>query len=105
MLVAGLLLALCALIGLSFGTIIRHTAGAISATIAVIYVLAVACLVLPRPWNTRIGQFTLPFAAYQLISQHPQPGLLSRGMALVVMLAWPAGALVVAGVLLIRRDA
>lgn len=104
-LAAGLLLSLCALIGLSLGTIIRHTPGAITATLAVIYLLAAACLLLPRPWNTRAGRFTLPFAAYQVITQHPQPGLLSPVLSLLVLLAWPAAALVAAGVLLKHRDA
>lgn len=104
-LVAGLLLALCALIALSLGAIIRSTAGAITATIGVVYLLAAACLVLPQPWNTRIGRFTLPFAAYQVITQHPQPGLLSPVLSLLVMLAWPAAALVAAGILLTQRDA
>jgi hypothetical protein len=103
-LAAGLLLAICTLIGLGLGAIIRHTAGAIAATIAVIYVLAVACLVMPRPWDTRIGRFTLPFAAYQLVTQHPQASLLSPGLSLVILLAWPAAVLTVAGWLLTRRD-
>ena len=104
-LAAGLLLAVCALIGLGLGAITRHTAGAIAATIAVIYLLAVACLVMPRPWDTRIGRFTLPFAAYQLVTQHPQASLLSPGLSLLVLLAWPAAVLTVAGLLLTRRDA
>lgn len=104
-LVAGLLLALCALIGLSLGTIIRYPAGAIAATIGVIYLLAAACLLLPRPWNMMVGRFTLPFAAYQVITQHPQPGLLSPVLSLLVMLSWPAAALVTAGILLTHRDA
>ena len=104
-LAAGLLLAVCALIGLGLGAMIRYTPGAISATIAVIYLLAVACLLLPRPWNTRIGRFSLPFAAYQLVTQHPQANLLSPGLSLLVVLLWPAAALTLAGVLLTRRDA
>jgi ABC-2 type transport system permease protein len=104
-LAAGTLLAVCALVGLSFGAITRHTAGAIAATLGAIYLLAAACLALPSPWNLRVGKFTLPFAAYQVITQHPQPGLLSPLLSVLVMLAWPAAALVVAGLLLIRRDA
>jgi ABC-2 type transport system permease protein len=104
-LAAGLLLAVCALTGLGLGAIIRHTAAAIAATIAVIYLLGAACLALPAHWNTRIGRFTLPFAAYQLISQHPQAGLLSPVLSLVMLLAWPAAVLAVAGFVLSRRDA
>jgi ABC-2 type transport system permease protein len=104
-LAAGLLLAVGALTGLGLGAIIRHTAGAIAATIAVIYLLGAACLALPTPWNTRIGRFTLPFAAFQLISQHPHAALLSPILSLVILLAWPVAVLTVAGFLLGRRDA
>jgi ABC-2 type transport system permease protein len=104
-LAAGLLLAVGALTGLGLGAIVRHTAGAIVATIAVIYLLGAACLALPAPWNTSIGRFTLPFAAYQLISQHRQAVLLSPGLSLLILLAWPVAVLTVAGFLLARRDA
>ena len=103
-LAAGFLLCVCALVGLGLGAIIRHTAGSIAATIVVIYLVAVLCLVLPSPWNTRLGRFTLPFAAYQVVTLHPQAHLFSPGVSLLVILAWPAAALVTAGILLARRD-
>jgi ABC-2 type transport system permease protein len=103
-LAAGFLLCVCALVGLALGAIIRHTAGSIAATIGAIVLLAVLCLVLPPPWNTRIGRFTLPFAAYQVVTQHPQASLFSPGISLLILLAWPAVALAAAGVLVTRRD-
>ncbi len=104
-LAAGLLLAVCTLIGVGLGGVFRRTPGGIAATIAVIYLLAVLCLVLPHPWNTRIGRFTLPFAAYQVVTQHPLAGLFSPGPSLLILLAWPAAALLAAAVALTRRDA
>lgn len=103
-LAAGLLLAVCALIGLGLGAVTRRTPGGIAATIGVIYLLALLSLVLPHPWNTRIGRFTLPFAAYQLITQHPLTSLFSPGLSLLVLLAWPVAALLAAAVVLTRRD-
>ena len=103
-LAAGFVLCACVLVGLGLGAIIRRTAGAIAATIGVIYLVAVLCLVLPPPWNVRIGRFTLPFAAYQVVARHSQPGLFSPGVSLLVLIAWPAVILVTAGVLLARRD-
>jgi len=103
-LAAGFVLCACVLVGLGLGAIIRHTAGAIAATIGVIYLVGVLCLVLPPPWNVRIGRFTLPFAAYQVVARHSQPGLFSPGVSLLVLIAWPAVILVTAGVLLARRD-
>jgi len=104
-LAAGLVLAACAVVGLGLGAIIRHTAGAIAATIAVIYLLAAACLLLPSPWNARICRFTLPVAAYQVVALHPQAGLLSPALSLLVLLAWPGAILIVAAVVITRRDA
>jgi ABC-2 type transport system permease protein len=104
-LAAGLVLAACVLAGLGLGAIIRHTAGAIAATVAVIYLLAAACLFLPAPWNARIGRFTLPVAAYQVVALHPQAGLLPPALSLLVLLAWPAAILLIAAFLITRRDA
>ena len=73
--------------------------------VTVIYLLAVLCLVLPSPWNVRLGRFTLPFAAYQLITAHPQPGLLSPGLSMLVLIGWPAAALLAATLVITRRDA
>jgi ABC-type transport system involved in multi-copper enzyme maturation permease subunit len=101
---AGLLLCVCALLGLALGAIIRHTAGGIAATVAVILVPAILAL-LPAPWNGRLGRFTLLEAARQVSALHPATDLFSPGWSLLVVLAWPAAALAVAAVLITRRDA
>ncbi len=104
-LAAGFVLAACAAVGVGVGAGIRHTAGAIAAAVTVIYLLAVLCLVLPSPWKVRLGRFTLPFAAYQLVTLHPQPGLLSPGLSMLVLIGWPAAALLAAALVITRRDA
>ncbi len=104
-LAAGFVLPACAVAGVGIGAAIRHTAGAIAAAVTVLYLLAVLCLVLPSPWNVRLGRFTLPFAAYQLVTLHPQPGLLPRGLSMLVLIGWPAAALLAAALLITRRDA
>jgi ABC-2 type transport system permease protein len=101
---AGLLLCVCTLLGLALGAIIRHTAGGIAATIAVIVVPGIVAL-LPSPWSGRIGRFTLLDAARQVSALHPAADLFSPGWSLLVLLAWPAAALAVAAVLITRRDA
>ena len=101
---AGLLLCVCALLGLALGAIIRHTAGGIAATIAVILVPGIAAL-LPSPWDGRIGRFTLLEAAQQVSALHPAADLFSPGRSLLVLLAWPAAGLAAAALLITRRDA
>ena len=103
-LAAGFVLAVCALVGVGAGAAIRHTAGAIAAAVTVVYLVAVLCLVLPAPWNLRLGRFTLPFAAYAEVSAHPPAGLLSPWLSLLILIAWPAAALLAAAILLTRRD-
>ena len=103
-LVAGCTLAACALVGVGVGAIIRHTAGAIAAAVTVVYLLAAVCLALPQPWNVRLGRFTLPFAAYADVAAHPPAGSFSLGFSLLILIAWPAAALLVAAIVLTRRD-
>jgi ABC-2 type transport system permease protein len=103
-LAAGLLLCVCALLGLALGSVIRHTAGGIAATIAVIVLPSILGL-LPAPWNGRIGRFTLLLAARQVTALRPAANLFSPGWSLLVLLAWPAAALAAASVLITRRDA
>jgi ABC-2 type transport system permease protein len=101
---AGLLLCVCTLLGLALGAIVRHTAGGIAATIAVILVPGIVAL-LPSPWSGRIGRFTLLDAARQVSALHPAADLFSPGWSLLVLLAWPAAALAVAAILITQRDA
>ena len=103
-LAAGFVLAACAVTGVAVGAIIRHTAGAIAAALTAVCLLAVLCLALPAPWNLRIGRFTLPFAAYDVVAAHPPAGLLSPWLSLLVLIAWPAAALLAAAFVLTRRD-
>jgi ABC-2 type transport system permease protein len=104
-LAGGFVLCACALTALSLGAIIRHTAGAIAATLAAIYGLAALCLVLPAPWRYDVGRLTMPLAAFQVLAMHPQPGLLSPAVSMVVLVAWPAAALLAAGLVISSRDA
>ena len=59
---------------------------------------------LPAPWNGTIGRFTILLASYQMVALHPRSDLLSAGLSMVVVLTWPAAALVLAAAL-INRDA
>jgi len=102
-LAAGLLLAATVLLGLALGAIVRHTAGGIVATIAVIALPGLVA-VAPAPWNARIGRFTLIDAARQITALHSATNLFSPALSLLVLLAWPAGALAVAAVVITRRD-
>jgi ABC-2 type transport system permease protein len=100
----GVLLTVCALLGLGIGALIRHTAGAIAAFVGVLVVPAALGL-LPAPWNDRIGRFSLIDAAQQVAASHPRTGLFSPAWSLVVLIAWPTLALLAAAIQVTRRDA
>jgi ABC-2 type transport system permease protein len=99
----GSMLAVSALLGVGLGAMLRHTAGAVATCCAVIFLPGLLNF-LPSPYDARIGQFTLPDAAQQVMALHPQNGRLSPGWSLAVLVAWPAAALVLAAGAL-RRDA
>ena len=99
---AGISLCAVAVLGVSLGAIIRHTAGAVVALPALIY-LPLVLLSLPAPWGDRIGRFTILMASYQLVSLHTQADLLAPALSMMVLLAWPAVGLLVAAVL-VNRD-
>ncbi len=103
-LATGLLLCVCALIGVAFGAIIRHTAGGIAAAIGRDRSLPAILALLPPPWSDRIGRFTLLDAARQLTALHPQTDLFAPALSLLVLLAWPAVALAAASLLITRHD-
>jgi len=103
-LASGLLLFVVATMGLGLGAIIRHTAGGIAALIGLI-VLPVILGLLPAPWGNRLARFTLFDAVRQVTALHPATDLFAPAASLLVLLAWPALTLLVAAVVITRRDA
>ena len=69
-LAAGFYPAVMAWAGRGLGAVIRHTAGAITALVGVVFLLPTIVNALPAPWNIRIGRCTLNLAAQQTIYQH-----------------------------------
>jgi ABC-2 type transport system permease protein len=103
-LAAGLLLFVVAIMGLGLGAIVRHTGGGIAALVGLILLPSIL-LALPAPWGARIGRFTLADAALQVTALHPATNLFAPAWSLLVLLAWPAVTLLVAALLITRRDA
>jgi hypothetical protein len=100
---SGTLLFVCAMLGLAFGAITRHTAGGIAATVALIVLPSIAAL-FPRPWGARIGRFTIIDAAQQVSLLHPQTNMFSPAISMLILLAWPAAALLAAAVTITRTQ-
>jgi hypothetical protein len=102
----GLYLAVLGLFAMAIGTIVRHTAGAITGVIAFVIVLEPLSGLIPGTWGDHIHGY-LPTAAGRLIIQTGQHSgqVLSPWEGFGVFCLWTAVLLVAGGILLNRRDA
>jgi hypothetical protein len=103
-LMAGAVPCLLGLIGLGLGALIRHTAGAVTAAIAVFFMLPFAVTALPHSAAIK-SWLPLLLAENSLSAAKPVPEALSPWVALLMMCVYAAAALIAGGVALTRRDA
>ncbi len=98
-------LALIGVFSVALGFIIRSTAGGVATLFGLLLVVPNLGLLLPAGWR----EHTLPYlpsnAGASMFSAVTADGSLSAGAGLLVLLVWVVGALVVAALLLRRRDA
>jgi len=105
-LMAGAYPALIALIGLGLGALIRHTAGAISAVVGVLFVLPLILLPLGTSIQNSVGQFMpMLIAENSLTAVKPVAHSLSAGVGFAVLCLYALAALAAGGWALARRDA
>jgi ABC-2 type transport system permease protein len=105
-LMAGAYPALVGLIGLGLGAVIRHTAGAISALVGVLFVLPLILVPLGTSIQNSIGQFMpMIIAENSLTAVKPVPHSLSPGLGFGVLCLYAVAALAIGGWALARRDA
>ncbi len=102
----GLYLAMVGLFALAIGAIVRHTAAGITGVIGFVLVLAPLTQLLPGSFGDHVHAY-LPSEAGHLIAQAKQApnDLLTPWQGYGVFALWTAALLVVAAILLKRRDA
>lgn len=100
----GVYLALVGLLGGAFGWIVRSTPGGISSLVGLLLVVPVILEVLPASWTHGIGKYLPAQAGASFVTSVRLPATLAPWTGLGVLVLWVALALVVAGVLLRRRD-
>jgi ABC-type transport system involved in multi-copper enzyme maturation permease subunit len=100
---AGLYLTVVGLFGLGIGAIVRNTAGGIAAFAAIMFVLPPLMNVLPSSWNNAASPY-LPLAAGQSLMAISGTDHLSPWSGFGLFVGYAAAALVIAAVLLRRRD-
>jgi ABC-type transport system involved in multi-copper enzyme maturation permease subunit len=108
-LLAGTVVPVFALLGLSLGVLLRSAAGAIVSVVFVWHVLPLLVFHLPEPWSERAGSVLpggLPTQMAGLSAENSVYGdLLSPGAAAAVLAAYAVIPLVFAVFVLTRRDA
>ena len=105
-LMAGAYPALIALIGLGLGALIRHTAGAISAVVGVLFVLPLILVPLGTSIQNAAGKFMpMLIAENSLTAVKPVAHSLSPGVGFAMLCLYAAAALAAGGWALARRDA
>jgi ABC-2 type transport system permease protein len=107
----GLFLAVCGLLSFGIGAMLRHTAGAISAGIGLLFVLMILSNFLPSPPSGWFGQADIdkwiPFYAGSHIWQNQMAGVnpFSVWVGFGVFSAYAAAAIIGGLILFLRRDA
>jgi ABC-2 type transport system permease protein len=103
---SGLYLTVLGLFALAIGSLIRHTAGAITTVIGLVLVIFNLTGLLPYSWGAHIHAY-MPTVAGLLITQDKEQAgqLLSPWQGFGVFCAWTALLLIIGGYLLQRRDA
>jgi len=101
----GVYLGLVGVIGVSLGTLLRSTAGGISALVGTFLLVPGLMSLLPKSWRTDITPYLPSNAGESISALHPATGMLSAGAGLLVLLGWTALALGGAAYRLMRSDA
>jgi hypothetical protein len=98
-------LTLIAVFAVAVGFIVRSTAGGVAFLFGLLLVLPTMGMLLPASWEENILPYLPSNAGASMFSTQVTTGSLSAGASLLVLVAWIAGALALAGVLLKQRDA
>ena len=101
---AALYLTVIAIFSLGLGAIIRNTAGGIAAFAAILFVIPPLMNVLPSSWNDAASPYLPGNAGRAILAVRPDSSSLAPWTGFGVFCAYAAGALVVAAILLVRRD-
>ena len=107
-LLAGLVVPLFGLLALGLGAIIRHTAGAITSLLGLIFLLPLLAQALPNSWYQDIARWMPGGEALHPIiatDRFYSPYLFGAWGQFAVIAGWAAAALILGGWLLHRRDA
>jgi ABC-2 type transport system permease protein len=101
----GLYVALIGLMGAAFGLIIRHTAGALTTLLGVLFILPALIGILPTSWQPHVSQFLPETIGEQSASASRLSEHLAPWIGIAMMVGYVAVLLAIGCTLLQRRDA
>lgn len=101
---AGLYTLVLVLLALALATILRNTAGTITAVVGIVFVLPIVVGLIPLRWQNDIGRYLPASAGGSVVSVHPGDGTLSPWVGFAVFCGWAALASAVAWWTLRHRD-
>jgi ABC-2 type transport system permease protein len=101
----GLYLTVVAALAMGLGAIIRNVAGAIGAFVGILLVLPVIALALPETWANRINKWLPSNAGQALLGGSFDNTTLAPWTGFAVFCGYAVGTLLIASILLRRRDA
>jgi ABC-type transport system involved in multi-copper enzyme maturation permease subunit len=101
---AGLYIAVLTLFALGLATIIRHTAGAITALVAIVFIVPIVSNLLPDNWQNHFSSYLPANAGGSITSVIHQPNTLHPWAGFAVFVAWALVTLGVGWYLLRTRD-
>jgi ABC-2 type transport system permease protein len=102
-----LFLTACGMLAYGLGAILRHTAGAITAAIGLLFVLSILVNFLPQSWQHNVDKWMPAIAGAQIWTTKNQPGshLFTAWPGFAVLATYAAVAIVAGLVLFRTRDA
>ena len=101
----GLYLTGIGLLGVGVGSLLRRTAGATSALVALLFIVPIVTGFLPSSFQETIGKYLPAQAGMAIFNVIPDPRALTPWTGFAVLLAYGATTLVAGGAVLVRRDA
>jgi hypothetical protein len=101
----GLYLLASALFGFAIGVLLRHSAGAITAGVALLLVVPPLTMLLPGDWGDAVTRYFTSNAGQQITAVTSVGDVLSPWNGYLVFTLWWVVILAVGSVLMVRRDA
>lgn len=102
---AALYLTVMGIFGLGLGAILRSTAGGISALAAIVFVLPPIITLFPASFANSVSPYLPSNAGGAVWTIHPDPNTLAPWAGFAVFCAYAIASIVIAAILLMRRDA